>query len=245
MSTVHPSNEQLQSLVDGDLSEADRATTAAHLETCAACRGLVIDLERLRAAAAGLGPMRPPDHVWLEIAGQIHLDAPAAAPPPRRAPRAAIWQWAGLAAALLIVTAGIYVVQRVPAVSAPPAAPVADNAPATGSVQALTEELDLALAHYDKAIAQLEAIARDSNGTMDSSVAATLQRNLGAIDAAIAESRAALAADPESASARDSLVDALMQKVNVLQATVSLVNEMRRGNGEGAAHAAESLGRKS
>jgi tetratricopeptide (TPR) repeat protein len=244
MSTVHPSHEQLQGLVDGDLSDADRASTAAHLETCTACRGIVIDLERLRTAAAGLGPMRPPDHVWLEIAGQIHLDAPAAAPP-RAPPRAAIWQWAGLAAALLIVTAGIYLVQRAPAVSAPPAAPVADNAPATGSVQALTEELDQALAHYDKAIAELEAIARDSNGTMDSDVAATLQRNLGAIDAAIAESRAALAADPESASARDSLVDALMQKVSVLQATVSLVNEMRRGNGEGAAHAAENLGRKS
>ena len=63
------------------------------------------------------------------------------------------------------------------------------------------------------------------------------------IDQAIAESRAALAADPQSQPARDSLIDALRRKVGVLQTTVALMNEMRQGNQEGAARVAAGAGR--
>ena len=78
--------------MDSSAREARRAV-ATHLEGCAACRGLMRDLERLRATARALGPVMPPDHVWLEVAGQIRLDQPkglaaraaAARPGPRRA----------------------------------------------------------------------------------------------------------------------------------------------------------------
>jgi hypothetical protein len=62
-----------------------------------------------------------------------------------------------------------------------------------------------------------------------------LQKNLQVIDQAIAESRAALRSEPLSASARDSLFDALKQKVALLQDTIALMNEMRKGNSSGAA----------
>ena len=55
------------------------------------------------------------------------------------------------------------------------------------------------------------------------------------IDQAIAESRAALKAEPQSTPARNHLFEALRQKVLVLQETVALMNEMRRGNSAGAA----------
>jgi hypothetical protein len=55
------------------------------------------------------------------------------------------------------------------------------------------------------------------------------------IDSAIAESRAALRAEPQSAPARDSLFDALKRKVALLQDTIALMNEMRKGNAAGAA----------
>ena len=58
-------------------------------------------------------------------------------------------------------------------------------------------------------------------------------------------SREALNVNPGSEPARDSLFEALRQKVGVLQATVTLMNEMRKGNQDGAARVAAGLGRKS
>jgi hypothetical protein len=70
-----------------------------------------------------------------------------------------------------------------------------------------------------------------------------LQKNLSTIDRAIADSRAALNTNPESEPARDSLFEALRRKVGVLQATVTLMNEMRNGNQDGAARAAAGIGK--
>ena len=71
-----------------------------------------------------------------------------------------------------------------------------------------------------------------------------LQKNLQVIDSAISESRAALRAEPQSPAARDSLFDALRRKVGLLQDTIALMNEMRKGNAAGAAQIIEG-GRKS
>jgi anti-sigma factor RsiW len=234
---------RLSAFVDGALSDDERGAVAAHVSTCAACRGLVEDLERLRAAARSLGPVPPPDHIWLEVAGQIRLGertAPASAPSAHRAP---IWQWVGLAAALVVVTLGAYVVVRD---QRPPAAPAAGSGTAaTASVDTVAQELTLAMQHYDKAIAELQTLAQSNSGALDPAVAATLQQNLQVVDQAIAQSRAALASDPTSEPARDSLMDALRRKVTVLEATVALINEMRQGNQEGAARVAAGGGSSS
>jgi len=65
-----------------------------------------------------------------------------------------------------------------------------------------------------------------------------LQKNLQVIDQAIAESRAALKSEPQSAQARDSLFEALRKKVTVLQDTIALMNHMRMGDAAGAAQVA-------
>ena len=62
-----------------------------------------------------------------------------------------------------------------------------------------------------------------------------LQKNLQVIDLAIAESRAALRNEPQSVPARDSLFDALKRKVVLLQDTIALMNQMRKGDAAGAA----------
>ena len=60
--------------------------------------------------------------------------------------------------------------------------------------------------------------------------AATLDKNLGIIDQAIAETRAAVKSEPASVTARGALFEALKQKVPLLQDTIALINEMRKGN---------------
>jgi len=237
---------QLSQLVDGLLPDATaQAMVREHLENCAACRGLLQDLERLRRASRGLGPIAPPDHVWLEVAGQLRLTESAPAPVPRRtaAPtRAALIQWIGLAAALVLVTAGAYVFVRPDPASAP--LQTGGNAQPSGTVEAVAEELALATKHYENAITELEALSQSDSGTLDPTVTKTLQQNIQIIDQAIAASRGALAQDPGNEPARESLFEALRRKVSVLQATVTLMNEMRKGNQAGAAEAVAAFGNK-
>ena len=245
MATCTDITPRLSLWIDGGLEAAERAEIATHLETCAACRGEARDLERIRAAARQLGPIDPPAHVWLEVAGQIRLtDVPAvplAAVPAVGAPRSrsALAQWIGLAAALVIVTIGAYFVVREPLPGNSQS-----NAPQTASVESVAEQLRLAMQHYENAIGELETLARTNDGSLDPAMAAALQANIRAIDRAIAESRDALADSPDSQPARESLFEALRRKVGVLQATVTLMNEMRQGNPAGAAEAAAGLSKK-
>jgi hypothetical protein len=87
-------------------------------------------------------------------------------------------------------------------------------------------------------------MAEGGDDSLDPVVAGTLRTNLTVLNRAIAESRQALADDPGSVPARDSLFEALRQKVVLLQSTVTLINEMRKGNPEGAV-AASGRGRSS
>ena len=116
------------------------------------------------------------------------------------------------------------------------------NAGTDIAVESVEAEFKLAEQHYQNAIAKLEQAARldqaaagRGDTALDAQTAAMLQKNLQVIDQAIAESRAALRSEPLSASARDSLFDALKQKVALLQDTIALMNEMRKGNSAGAA----------
>lgn len=231
---------RLSELADGALDGAQAAAVRAHLAACDACRGVAADLDRLRDAAAALGPVTPPDHVWLAVAGQMRLDEPRAEP--ATAAPGSLRQWLGLAAALVLITIGLYAVSRLTS-PGPETSP--GNAGALTSVEALNEELTLALDHYENAIGILKLQVATGDGSLDADVAATIDRNIAVIDQAIAESRAALSDDPTSQPARASLLEALSQKVNVLQATVLLMNEMRQGDSAGAAEAAGSGGTKS
>src|SRR5688572_2204900 len=208
---------QLSQMVDGHLPDAAaQATVRAHLEQCAACRGVLQDLERLRRSSRALGPKAPPDHLWLEVAGQLHMgDAPKPIESPRRSmptPRSPLAQWIGLAAALLLISVGAYFFVRPP--DAP--APAQSNAAAPGTVEAVTEELNLATKHYEKAIAQLEALAQSEGGTLDPALAKTLLPDMQPIDAAITESRTAVTQNPGNEAARESLFEALRKKMVVL-----------------------------
>ncbi len=58
--------------------------------------------------------------------------------------------------------------------------------------------------------------------TLDTATIGVIERNLGIIDAAIRESRAALARDPASALLNEQLNNALEQKVELLRTAVLL-----------------------
>ena len=75
----------------------------------------------------------------------------------------------------------------------------------------------------------------------DPKTAATLQKNLAVIDQAISESRAAMRSQPTNQPAQQSLVENFKTKIALLQDTVALINEMRKGNEAGAARIVSGL----
>jgi anti-sigma factor RsiW len=258
MPTCADVQRNLSRYVDDDLPPDEQAAVTQHLASCETCRGMDADLRQIRARARTLGPVPPPGHLWSQITDRLQReDVDAQAPTlnhvrsstfdVRSWPMSMSWSrrsrlWLGLAAAL-VVALGTYIAAWVSR-RAPATAP-ADNASRVVSVQDVAEELDQALAHYDRAVAGLETLAREDGASMDPAVRAALQTNLTAIDRAIAESRAALVANPQNASARASLADALRQKVDVLQTTVAVVDDLRRDNQDDAAGAAKTQGKQS
>ena len=239
--------DAIQELADGTLGAIRRTELEQHLAECESCARLADDLRRIRGLAASLDHPAPPDRVWLQIAGRLRqsgrVATPAAAPrtfsPGRYAPLAIA------ASLMLIVGASLYVLYSQVWRPAPPqsdtSAPRGGNAAQSDAVQGVEAEFRLAEQHYQNAIAKLEEAAKKDDGAIDGQTAAVLQKTLQVIDQAIAESRAALKSEPQSVAARDSLFDALKRKVVLLQDTIALMNQMRKGDAAGAAQIVDSV----
>lgn len=248
--------ESIQELIDGTIGSIRRAELERHLAECVECRNFLADMQTVRETAAALDELEPPDGVWLQVAGRLRQEGRVQLPPPAARPtRSSRYAMLAIAAALVLAVGGSIVallVQYRPNRSAPlPAAATSAAAPAGNAntdlaVESVEAEFRLAEQHYQNAIAKLEQAARldqaarDGN-TLDAQTAAMLQKNLQVIDQAIAESRDAVRSEPLSAAARDSLFDALRRKVALLQDTIALMNEMRKGNSAGAAQIVDGL----
>ena len=224
-------------LVDGTLDGADRHQLEAHLATCAACARLTEELLVVRRAARALPVMDLPPAAWARVSAAIKVESAAPQAPGR-------WRRFVLplaAAAMLVAAIAGTLTWRRQVQQAGAAQPVnratASSAELMGSVEA---EFQQAEKHLENAVAGLEVLARDRQA-LDPQVAADLQSNLLVIDQAIGESRAALKTQPMSTQAQDSLVEAFRSKIVVLQDTIALINEVRKGNQAEAARIAGAM----
>jgi hypothetical protein len=235
--------ETIHELADGTLGPVRRAELQTHLDVCDACRSLVADLRKIREAAAALPPVQPRDHVWMQIAGRLRQEGRVTGSrgSDTSSARPRYMAMLAIAATLMLAVAGsLYFlrsadVTEIPAQSTAAVTPGAGNVATADAVQSITDDLMVAEQHYQSAITKLQEVAKTDDGAIDPETAAVLEKNLQVIDQAIAESRTALKSEPQSAPARDSLFEALRQKVTLLQSTIALMNEMRKGNSAGAA----------
>ncbi len=241
-------NEALVDFVDGRLAPAEQRNVERHLEGCDNCSALVTDLRTIRAAAFMLLRHEPGAETWTRLQAAV-----AAEPSPQSRPltlpargrrglgEGRNWPvWLGAAAALVLAT----VIGLVPLMNRetdPNGAATEAAAEPEISVESVAAEFEKAEQHYQKAIDDLQTIANKDTGELDPQVATVLQKNLSVIDQAISESRAALKSQPASTNAQDGLFDALRTKVALLQQTVELINEMRKGNQAEAGRKIQSL----
>lgn len=223
--------DALQELADGTLGPIRRAELQVHLDACARCRAAAADLVRIKHLAASLDRLTPPDAVWLQVAGRLRQEGRIATE--AQAPSTSKRRAAALAiAAGLVMAIGASIVALLPRGGGSAEAPAAQqgNAADDDPVQSIANEMQLAEQHYQKGIALLEEAAKSNEDVLDPQTAAVLKTNLQVVDQAIAESLAALRVEPQSAAARDSLFDAMKRKVGMLQDTVALMNQIRKGN---------------
>jgi hypothetical protein len=256
---MHPNEIVINDYVDEALDPAERAEVERHLQTCAECRALADDLSEIRRTAGALDLREPPVRAWSRIERVLRLtqDVPGASnqaiqqesalrATQRRLLSRPFLGWMAAAAALVLV-AGVTLLNvrnggRV-TTGTGPSSPT--SAAAGGdAAEAVEAELRQAEEHYVKAIKGLEEIANAEQSALDPRTAATLQKNLAVIDMAISESRAALREQPTNVPAQQSLLDNFKSKIDVLQNTVALINEMRKGNEAGAARIVSGLKQK-
>jgi anti-sigma factor ChrR (cupin superfamily) len=256
----HPDDATLNELVEGTLDAAAQQEVEQHLAECARCRTLAEDLREIQRVAASLDLRQPPARAWSRIERAIKFEGegarrlePSGSDDARLEASRSITSRStmiGLAAAAMLAVATLvglrFAVADHPAQRAETAdsAAPADAAVSTDASAAIEAELRAAESHYDKAIKGLEQIATNEQSALDPKTAATLQKNLAVIDQAISESRAAVRAQPTSEPARESLMDSFKTKLALLQDTVALINEMRKGNEAGAARAVSGLKQK-
>jgi putative zinc finger protein len=254
VNAMHPNETAINDFVDGTIDPFERSSVEQHLAACAACRQLVDDLREIKRATATLEPREPPVRVWGRLERAIKLEAqPSSEPRGKKGSypfssepsgrKRGTTRWFAAAAVLVLGTlVGLRFMPGRDEAGNP------SSAVETGSVrdaaQSIESELRLAEAHYEKAIKGLEQIANTDQGALDPRTAATLQKNLAVIDQAISESRAAVRSQPTNEPAQQSLVENFKTKIGLLQDTVALINEMRKGNEAGAARIVSGLKQK-
>jgi Putative zinc-finger len=266
---IHPNEDVLNEFADGTLGQAEQSDVERHLERCAECRTVVNDLREITRAIGLLTPRQPPVRVWSRIERAIRLEhahieggargvqagmqdgavaflgrvlVPRGMLALMKGSRAARY---GLAAAAVVALATAVTLWLAPFGTGSGGVEHAGVETAgTEAAQAVEAELRQASEHYEKAIKGLEQIANAEQGALDPRTAATLQQNLALIDQAINESRAALNTQPNSEPAQQSLIDNFKTKIGLLQDTVALINEMRKGNEAGAARIVSGIKQK-
>ena len=187
----------LNEYVDGTLAARERATVEAHLAGCAGCRTAVAELRRLVAEAQGLPrSIAPERNLWTAIDARIVQRATYNV-------QRAFWRGALAAAAVLVIALGL---SRLLPPFAAPYRPAGEWA-GWAAVQA----------DFDRATNELSLILAAQRGRLRPETVALVERNLAVIDAAIAESRAALARDPANADLQHLWAATARQKVELLR----------------------------
>lgn len=213
--------DRLSDHIDGALSAAEREELEAHLAGCSDCRALVSDLRSVRREARALPPIEPPEQVWSSIAERMRARKVSAA-------RHSSFYTALAVAAALVLGVSLWIA------IAPRGPGLRDRQDPEALADMVTEELRAAEAHYENAITGLEQIIAQNDGSLPSNLHQTITESLDLIEQTIDESRSAMATNPRSSVAQESLLDAFRRKVSLLQNTILLINEVRKGEGANA-----------
>jgi anti-sigma factor RsiW len=219
MTMEHVSFERLCDLADGVLPPDDSAAVERHLGSCAACQDALARLRGLLDRASSLSSeIEPPPESWSGIRNRLPFTVLGTNRPRPHFP--ASWVMRAAAAVLLVAASSTITVLALR--SREPSRP---SSPATYPtiVVATPATLRAVDDSYADVVDELTTTLRSQRASLSPTTVATLERTLRIIDEAIAEARAALAADPANAVLLDVLLGNYEQKVQLLRRASELV----------------------
>jgi len=196
-----------------ELAERERSELPSHVRDCAQCSD---EIARVRALLASVRALprdeMPPAELWQGVRTRIHQK-------PRVATASHRWWhngWLATAAALMLIagTATLTVVLSSGRATKPRATPIA-GAPTAPALLAVDKS-------YVATIRDLRATLETQRPTLAPSTIQVVERSLAVIDAAIAEARTALAADPANQALVDILASHYQRQVDLLQRATEL-----------------------
>ena len=211
--------DRLSEYIDGELDATSAAALEQHLRECAECSAIVADLRLIAADAAELEAVEPATDLWAGIAAQIGASgAPAISLDAHRGRRRSITMTMpqlAAAAILLLALGGTAVWQMAPKRGAPAVA--GGNRPGSVINASAPVNQPLRTPGYDAAIRELEEVASQNEVNLDPKTKAVIAQSMTTIDRAIADARAAVAADPANAYLHRHLDRTMKQKLELLR----------------------------
>lgn len=213
--------ERLSEYLDGELPAGERHQVEEHLAGCTACRATLDDLRRVVARAGSLDDTAPAADLWPGIAERIGAARREGGVP------ATGWRRSRLTLSVPQLAAAAIALMALSAASvwmAKPGRPVMQMAAGEAATGAVTAVAPVALVEgtYESAVRDLEQVLREGRGRLDTATVRALEQNLRIIDAAIAQSRRALAADPASSYLNAHLAQTMKQKLELLRQAARL-----------------------
>lgn len=204
-------DQWLDAYLDGGLTPVQQGDMRGHMTGCVDCRARAEEMRIVLSAATALPrSITPPRDLWPDISARLA---------PRQLPargRSLAWgRWVPLAAAALLLVAVTATITYRFSRHGTPIPVVTTSAPR--AVAGFAADREYVLAAED-----LERVLSEGRSKLSPSTIEVLERNLALIDAAIAEARTALEADPANADLRALLWGAHRQKLDLLDRATRL-----------------------
>ena len=229
--TTHDAfTDRLSDYIDGELDPRQHSEVAAHLAQCPACREIANDLRAVAARAASLPDLRPHQDLWSGVSERIGSESRrVAAFVPRGGRRFSFTlpQLAAAGLALMVLSGGMVWLAKTgdPRADFPPVDAVASVDPSgAGSGTPAVAPVMFADPQYQGAVEDLERLLQAGRSRLDPETVRILEENLATIDAAIAQSRAALQNDPANAFLHTHLAAAQQRKLALLRRATALTS---------------------
>jgi len=198
--------------IDGGLNEVQNRALEKHCASCAGCRKLLQDFQKISVHAGDLRQNASPETPWRKIQERLTAGEQVVLRPVSRRPG-----WFGAprlgsvigAAVVLAVLIGIFMT-----------GPFDGNRRADLS-GARSQEYTLAKLreaehHYQLAIKALAEAVAAQPGELDPEMAAIFRTNLAVVDASINACKKAVLSDPDDIESRNYLLAAYREKTNLL-----------------------------
>lgn len=208
--------------LEGTLPPAARASVDAHLATCAACAARVAALDDPMPDARVLPAVMPTRDLWPDIDARIAtrvLALPTTAD--QRAALAPWRRWAAAAALVAVSVGGTYLAMRTRDTAPPTGDLAADPRPTTSAGLTMVKRPS-GRETLAAEVQQLERALAERAPALEPTTAAAIRRSLAIIDRAIADARAALAADSSNVLLDQQLTRVLGKKAELMRRAAML-----------------------